>query len=135
MSTVIGSVTLTTDMVFTDEFAYSLVNAEVTPTLGGGVNVQEFPKLEKGRPITLETVEGLGYQLKTVVAALHALASVAGATYTLTITDYSANVFTRTVRFRNEVDGGAVQMSPVQARENIPRDTMYYEGTIYLMVA
>jgi len=134
MSTVIGSVTLERDMVFSDEFNYSLVNAEVTPTLGGGTNIQEFTKLEKGRPITLISAEGFGYQLKPIVTALQALAKVVGATYDLKITDENGTVFRKTVRFRNEIDGGAVQLSPVQAREAIPLDTMYYGGTISLMV-
>ena len=135
MSTTIGTVTLDQDMYFSDLLKRSKVNASVTPTLGGGAVVQEFSKLDVGRLITLTTKDGMGYQLKATLDSLQALADSAGSTYTLTIVPYVGANYVKTVRFRNEIDGGAIQMEPASlALEGIPRDTVWYEGSIFLMV-
>jgi len=134
MSTVIGTVTLDRDMIFNDEYGYNMVMAEATPTLGGGIVVQEFMALEAGRPVTLASTETQGLQLKSTVDALKALSdSGAGNTYTLTISSNS-QTFTKTVRFRNELDGGAVAFEPFQVRDGLQSTTMCYKGSIFLMV-
>ena len=133
MSTIIGSVALDRDMVFKDEYEYTLVNASVEETLGGGVYVQEFQKMEAGRPITLESTDTMGLQLKSTVDALKSLASSVGATYTLTIISNN-QTFTKTVRFRNEIDGGPAQFHPIVPREGLHGSTVYYKGAIYQMV-
>ena len=135
MSTTIGTVTIDQDMYFSDLLKRSKVNASVSPTLGGGVVVQEYTKLDVGRFITLSTKDGMGYQQKSTLDNLQALADVAGATYTFTIVPYAGANYVKTVRFRNELDGGAIQMEPASlALEGIPRDTVWYEGSIFLMV-
>lgn len=132
MSTVIGTVTLDKDMVFSDEYDYSLINASVTDTIGGGVVVQEFDAVEKGRPVTLVSTETQGLQLKSTVDSLKALAdSGANNTYTLTIIS-NALTFTKTVRFRNEL--GAVKAEPMQVRDGLHSDTIWYRVEIHLMV-
>ena len=133
MSTVIGTVTLDNDMIFEDEFKYSRVSASATRTIGGGVVVQEFEIPEVGRMVTLVGNGALGSQKKSTVEALIALAETPYATYTLTIVTNS-RFFSRTVRFVNEIDGGAVQFEPVVARAGLHATTMYYTGTIYLMI-
>ena len=134
MSTTIGTVTLDRDMVFENEYEYNMVNAEVTPTIGGGIVVQEFEKLESGRLVTLSSTESQGLQQKSTVDSLKALAdSGAGNTYTLTISSNSES-FTKTVRFRHEVEGGPVQFQPIQVRDGLHSDTVLYKGTVYLMV-
>jgi hypothetical protein len=134
MSTVLGTVTLDKDMIFSDFYSYNRISAEVTPTLGGGVVVQEFGATEAGRPVTLVSTESQGLQLKSTVDALKALCdSGAGNTYTLTITS-NGETFTKTVRFRNELDGGAVVFEPCQVRDGLHDDTVYYKGSIFLMV-
>jgi|GEM_PF-2295996 len=134
MGTIIGTVTLDKDMIFSDEFAYNMVNAEAEPTLGGGIVVQEFMGVEAGRTITLVSTETQGLQLKSTVDALKALSdSGAGNTYTLTITSNS-QIFTRTVRFRNELDGGAVAFEPMQVRGGLHGSDIYFKGSIFLMV-
>lgn len=133
MSTVIGTVSLDRDMIFSDEYNYSLINAEVTPTLGGGIVSQEFMGVEAGREITLVSTDTQGMQLKSTVDALKALSnSGAGNTYTLTITSNS-QTFTKTVRFRNELTGGAVVFEPVQVRQGLHDGTVYFKGSIFLM--
>jgi len=133
MSTVIGTVTLDNDMIFEDEFKYSRVSASATRTIGGGVVVQEFEIPEVGRMVTLVGNGALGSQKKSTVEALIALAETPYATYTLTIVTNS-RFFSRTVRFVNEIDGGSVQFEPVVARAGLHATTMYYTGTIYLMI-
>ena len=133
MSTVIGTVTLDNDMIFEDEFKYSRVSASATRTIGGGVVVQEFAVPENGRMVTLIGNGPVGAQLKSTIEALQLLAQEPYATYTLTITTDTRS-FSRTVRFVNEIDGGAVQFEPVVARDGLHAGTMYYTGTIYLMI-
>jgi hypothetical protein len=134
MSTTIGTVTLDRDMIFSDEYEYNMVASEVERTIGGGLMVQEYELLEKGRPITLIAEGSVGLQQKSTVDSLKDLAD-AGVynTYTLTITSNS-QTFTKTVRFRHEIDGGPVQFKPIQDRDGLHSDTVYYTGTIYLMV-
>jgi len=134
MSTVIGSVTLDKDMIFSDEYNYTLINAEATPTLGGGIVVQEFDAIEAGRNVTLVSTESQGLQLKSTVDALKTLSnSGAGNTYALSIVS-NGETFTKTVRFRNELDGGAVVFEPCQVRDGIHSGGVYYKGSIFLMV-
>ena len=134
MSTTIGTVTLDRDMIFSDEYMYNMINAEVEPTLGGGVVAQEFEAVEAGRPVTLVSSETQGLQSKSTVDDLKDLAdSGASNTYTLTISSNS-QTFTKTVRFRHEVDGGPVQFQPVMDRDGLHSDAVHYKGTIYLMV-
>lgn len=111
-----------------------MIAAEVTPTIGGGIVVQEFEAVEAGRKVTLVSTDTQGFQSKSTVDSLKALAdSGAGNTFTLTITS-NAQTFTKTVRFRYEVDGGPVQFEPVQARDGLHSSTIHYKGIISLMV-
>jgi hypothetical protein len=133
MTTSIGSIDLDRDMIFEDEFKFSLVRSEVTPTLGGGVVIQEFQALEKGRLVTLVSTDSQGMQKKSTVQALKDLSNIIGYTYPLSISS-NGKTFTKTVRFANEVSGGAVQFSPFQDRQGLHSDDIYYKGAIYLMV-
>ena len=137
MSTVIGSVTLDRDLIFEDEYKWNKINSEVTTTLGGGMIAQEFMKTsggQSGRLVTLTATDNMGWQTKSTVDDLLTLANAnTNSEHTLTITT-SGNTFTKTVRFRHEVSGGPVQFEPIISRDGYPSDTMYYKGTIYLMV-
>ena len=132
MTTTIGNVTLN-DMIFEDEYEDERVHASVEETLGGGIYVQEFGKLEKGRKVTLVSSVSQGLQLKSIVDDLKALSNVAGATYALSISSNN-ETFSKTVRFRNELSGGAVKFEPMQVRDGLHDDAVYYKGTISLMV-
>jgi hypothetical protein len=137
MTTTLGGVTLDADMYLADEFNYNLVNASVNPTIGGGIIVQEFSKVEAGRLITLMSLPTAGMQKKGTVESLLSLATIPGATYSLTITTTNGGSLSKTVRFRNEVEGGAVQFVPFTEREGLPAsdgETSWYKGTLYLMV-
>jgi len=133
MTTIIGGITLDRDMIFEDEYNFSNVRAEVTPTLGGGVVIQEFQAFERGRLITLVSTDSQGMQKKSTVETLKVLSNYAGYTYSLSIVS-NGKTFSKTVRFANEVSGGAVQFQPFQDRQGIHSDDIWYKGQIYLMV-
>jgi hypothetical protein len=133
MTTTIGGITLDRDMIFDNEYNFSQIRAEVTQTLAGGLIIQEFQATEKGRYINLVSTDSQGMQKKSTVDALKTLSSIANQTFPLEISS-NGKTFTRTVRFSNEVQGGAVQFSPFQDRQGIHSDDIYYKGTIYLMV-
>ena len=133
MTTTIGGIELDRDMAWMDENRYSKVRASVTPTLGGGMVIQEFQATEKGRLITLVSTETQGVQRKSVVDALKALSDVANATYHLSISTKSTTL-QKKVRFVNEQSGGAVQFDPIQQKGGLFDNEMLYKGTIYLMV-
>ena len=133
MSTIIGSVTLDRDLILQDEYDYSLVNASIEDTLGGGLVTQEFEKLEKGRPVTLISTETQGLQTKSTVDDLKALADAgANNTYALTISSNS-QTFTKTVRFRTEL-AIPIEAEPFYPRDGLHSDDVLYRIKIYLMV-
>ena len=133
MSTTIGSVVLDSDMIWNDEFHNTDIIAEATATIGGGVHIQEFTKPEKGRHITLQSTDGQGYQKKSTVEALRAIAASVGATYAFRIT-HNGLTFSATVRFRNEAsEEGAVVFDMAHVCDGLQSDNFWYSGTIYLM--
>ena len=109
-----------------------MVNASVEATIGGGLAVQEFERLERGRPITLVSTDTQGLQEKSTVDDLKALADVSGATYTLTISSNS-QTFTKTVRFRTEL-GIPLEAEPFHPRDGLHGDTILYRIKLYLMI-
>jgi hypothetical protein len=117
----LGAVTLPDGLVWVDEYAWSPISSEVAITLGGSVVIQQAAQL-KGRPITLAGTDRHGWATRSTVAALQALADVAGATYTLTL----PGPRTYTVAWRHE--GGAaleaVQVDPVED----PASTDWYSN-------
>jgi hypothetical protein len=133
MTTTLGGVTFDNDMVWIDEYLYKKVDATHTPTIGGGVNVQEYQKTEIGRYITLETVDGQGYQTKSTVDSIKALADDAAETYTLSIVHNSLSI-SKTVVFRNDIDGGPVQMEMQAPMDGLQQSGYWYGGVISLMV-
>ena len=92
-----------------------------------------FEAIEKGRLITLVSTDSQGMQKKSTVQLLKDLSQIANCTYPLVISS-NGKTFTKTVRFANEVQGGAVQFSPFQDRQGLHSDIIYYKGSIYLMV-
>lgn len=140
MTTAIGTVTLSNDMVWEDEYAWTPVIAEAKQTVGGGIAYQEILRTsERGRNITLATENGQGFQRKTVVDALKAIANVVPAsdgpkTYTLTITHNSLTM-SKTIRFRNDIgEEGAVQFEQANMMDGLQKSTHWYKGKIYLQV-
>ena len=133
MTTTIGTVTLDRDMIFSNEYDYSLIKAEVTPTIGGGIVVQEFLVSESGRLIALVSTDSQGMQLKSTIDALMALSALPNQTHVLSIVSNN-KTFSKTIRFVNETQGGAVQFVPFQVRDGIHSDDIWYKGSIFMMV-
>lgn len=132
MTTSIGLVTLNSDMVWSDEYKWSPLYASVQETLGGGRVIQEFSKpTEIGRVITLQTLDNQGYQNKSTVDALTALTAQPESIYVLTIISNSITL-EKTVRLRNEVDGGAVQFEMSDNMNGLQKAGMKYSGSIYM---
>jgi len=131
--TSIGTVTLDQDMIWENEFAFSPVRGYSEPTLGGGVVYQEYVQSEKGRLIILTSSETIGFQKRSTVEALRALAAELYTSYTLTIQTGETTV-TKTVRFCHEAGDGAVNFRPYVDRGGIHGSGIYYKGTINLMV-
>lgn len=131
--TSIGSVTLDNDMVWENEFDFDPVQGNSVRTLGGGVAIQEYGLSEKGRLIRLASGDTIGFQKRSTVEALRALAAGVYDTFTLTI-QTGATIVTKTVRFCHEADGGAVNFRPYVDRGGIHGADIYYSGTINLMV-
>lgn len=125
MAIVLGGVTLSPNMMWTDRYQHSPVVQDTRITLGGTLVVHSNV-LSSGRPITLEALSDQGWLTKAQVEAVQLIADVSGATYTLTIGSESYNVM-----FRHH-EGDAVSMTPLITRAT-PLDGDYFVGTIKLM--
>lgn len=125
-------VTLDNDMVWIDEYSWQPTVATVTPTVGEGVNIQEYEKPnENNRLITLETTEGQGYQRKKTVDALKACAAIPAGRFFLRIS-HNNRVLERVVRFRAEEN--AVDFEMIANLDGLQNDDFWYAGTIRLAV-
>lgn len=100
----VTTIELPEDLQWTDEFAWTPVGQVVTPTLTGALIIEEAAQ-QAGRPITLVSQRNgatlVAVVTRTTVAALQAMAAIAGARMTLTLSD--ARVFE--VAWRH--DGGS----------------------------
>lgn len=113
------------DLVIDKEFDFSPVQAQVSPTIGGGLVVWE--KTRSGRTIDLVGGSDFAWLTRAKLKQVEALAAVPNATYTLVF-----NGSTYRVRFRHE-DGSPVSATPLVPRPN-HEDTDYYNNvTIKLM--
>lgn len=110
-------------LVVESDIAPTAVRAETTKTLSGRLVIWETTE-HGGKNIDLSGGTDYGWLTRADLIALQALASVAGATYTLTLADDAGTI---TVRFRNE-DQPAIEASPLVPRPN-PADTDYYNNT------
>lgn len=113
------------DLVLADEFGFSPVQAQVSPTIGGGLVIWEKPR--SGRPLDLVGGSDFGWLQRSVLLQVKVLAAVANATYTLIF-----NGSTYRVRFRHE-DGAAVSGTPLVPRPNHADGDYYNNVTIKLM--
>ena len=126
MTTSIGGVTLDNDLIWKNRHSYKDLTAVAYSAIDGTEIVMEAAR---GRhfPITLEATEKTGWLKGGVVKSLRELSSVKGAIYTLDINGEEYEV-----RFRNEVNGGAIQMKLV-IKTTAPDDNTYYFGKLHLM--
>lgn len=125
MATVVGSVTLDNDMLWTDQYAYSKLSVNVDRALSGREIIQ-IAEIPSGTPITLQSGSDYGWQSRAVVKALVAL-SQTYSTFNLQISGQ-----TIAVRFRHE-EGTPVSFEPVSLFQP-QNDTVeyWYSGSVLL---
>lgn len=80
----IGSVAISDDLIWVDEYQWSPVVQSQQLTLAGALVIQEAAQL-KGRPITLQGGDERGWMTKAELDALFALAATPNTTHTLTL--------------------------------------------------
>ena len=129
----LGSVQISGDLEWVDEFAAGsdLVGQTVTYTVTGAQIIQASAQ-QAGRRVTLAASEEgnsvAGALTRAQIDSLRALAAVAGAVYSLTLTDGR----TFNVSFRRD-DGPAVEARPFYFRWPV-QSTDYYIPTIRLIM-
>lgn len=124
----LGTVSLPPDLQWSDEFSWVALGMTAKVTLTGAEIVQSG-SLQAGRPITLQGGMDFAWLDYATVEALRALATAAGAVYTLTLAD--ARTFQ--VRFRGE--DTPVEATPVLHRgtpDTTKRDALQYVPIIRL---
>jgi hypothetical protein len=126
MATTIGGVSLDHDPIWTDKYSYPDLMATAYTAIDGSEILFER---ERGKqyPITLEATTETGWLRGSTIDAIKELSRVRGATYELTL-----GGDTYLVRFRNEIDGGAIQMNYLVST-TAPSDDTWYVGKVYLM--
>jgi hypothetical protein len=125
MTMSIDIVTFDNDMMWDDRKATPDGKATQYTSIAGNEIVVEVAK-GAHFPITLKSDVRTGKLLGSTVTSLKALAAQIGYTYDLTI-----GVVTYAVRFRNEIQGGAISMRPLVA--GLEGESHYWIGTINLM--
>lgn len=123
----IGDVTLDNDLIWADEFKFTLGAGVAERTIYGGMIVQTYSKIG-GRPMTLEGSADRGWQSRSTVLALQALAEFPGMVYTVELPDLR----TFQVMFRNEEEPVLEfdQVTPASA----PGGDFWYYGTVKLRI-
>ena len=83
--------------------------------------------------ITLQTLDGQGYQKKNTIDSLLVLAEQPEAIFTLSISHNDLTI-EKQVRLANEIEGGAIQFDMSAAMNGLQTDSFYYSGTIFLEI-
>lgn len=121
----LGTVTLPPDMQWADELSWVALGGTSKVSLTGSEIIQTGA-LQASRPITLQSGQDFAWLDYATVQALRALATTAGATYTLTLPD--ARTFT--VRFC--VEETPVEATPVAHR--VTPDTGVRDALQYVVI-
>ncbi len=80
----LDSITLTPHLIWSDENNFNPVSQNIKRTLGGGLLVYTG-NLSAGRPITLESLKDQGWETKSNVDSIKALADIPGKVMSLVI--------------------------------------------------
>jgi hypothetical protein len=115
---------LPADMLWSDEYDYIPVQSRSTPTLDGGLVVEQSLQI-KGRPLTLEGGDDRGWMLKSELDKLFTLASQLTP---LTFTHADGRIFT--VAF---VGGDSLKARGLYPL-SLPSDDAYFVATLKLMI-
>jgi hypothetical protein len=126
MACSLGGTTFDHTPLWIDRNRRPILIADVSTAIDGS-EIMTISARRKQFPITLEATAETGWLQGSTVKSIETLSAVKGAYYTLTL-----NGENRTVRFRNEQEGGAIQMETLVPHSN-PDDGTWYIGRIYLM--
>jgi hypothetical protein len=121
----LGGYTLNPNMVWLDRDSWAPVIQTMKRTLGGKI-VVNTDSLEKGRPITLSTLEDQGWLTYTQRNTVLQMAAIPGAVYALVIGSETFSVMFR----HNEPP--AVEFKPLIERA-VPLAGDYFLGQIKLL--
>lgn len=113
-------------LILADDVSHTGVRSDVAKTLSGGMVIWETQE-PSGRLIDLVGGDDFGWLERSDLQSLQALASVPGATYTLT-----TPTEIMTVRFRNE-NAPAIEASAIIERPNPASGDWYNKIRIKLM--
>jgi len=127
MAMIIGGVTLDKDMIWSDEFQFTPTSGTAERAIDGHMIVQSF-KTVGGQPMTLVGSESFGWQKRSTVLALQALANTPETVLTITLPD--ARTFS--VMFRVEEEQ-VMFFQPVTLA-SAPDANFWYYGTINLRI-
>jgi len=127
MAMIIGGVTLDKDMIWENEFQFTPAAGTAERAIDGHMVVQSF-KTVGGQPMTLVGGESFGWQTRSTVIALQALANNPGATFTVTLPD------TRTFNVMFRVEEETVMLFQPIALASAPDANFWYYGTINLRI-
>jgi len=124
---IIGGVTLDNDMIWVDEFQYTPMTGTAARAIDGHMVVQTF-KTEGGQSVTLSGSESFGWQKRSTVLALQALALYPEDSFLVTLPDSRQ----LEVMFRPEEES-AMTFQPVTTA-SAPGNDFWYYGTINLRI-
>jgi hypothetical protein len=124
---IIGGVTLDHDLTWDDEFDFTKGAGVAERTIFGTMVSQSFP-LKGGQNMTLTGDQNHGWQKRSTVTALMALANTVGSTYAVTMPDNRVY----TVEFRHE-EAPSVSFKPI-VRVSDPTSDFWYYGEIKLRI-
>jgi len=120
MAKSLGALSLPDQMVWSDQYAWSPVAGQASRTIAGGLAVFN-QSMNKGRPVTLEARDGVAWLTRAQVDGIMAMASQAGASFTL-----SWDGDSHTVRFAHHQQPAA-EFAPIWPFAD------QYTGTIKLI--
>ena len=127
----IGGITLDKDMTWEDEFTWSPLQVKSEYSITGHVVVQAW-KRRTFRPLTLKGDQNHGWQQKTTVQALYALAHAAGDDLGPVAHTVEVQGQTFQAIFDNS-EGAPVDFTPVTWEPDTPTD-FWYTGTIRMRI-
>lgn len=129
MAITVDTIVLDHDLDWVDEFNWHATVGSSARTIDDGVEVAQSYPLTIGRPMTLQGEANRGWQQRSTVQSLIALAETVGLVFNINFkgTDYS-------VRFVHEASP-AVSFAPVTAIDDPElHSDFWYTGTIKLKI-
>lgn len=113
------------DLYPIDDLNWSAVVSKTEYTLTGSLDVQQGTK-KAGKPITLQSNDGLGVVTRAVVNQLHAQCAIPEATFSM---EYEADGTTKTIEVMFDHTDKPIEASPIK-EFNSPNLDDYFNVTL-----